>query len=283
MRKPNAASSVSSPCASKRRRSSWPGTGSRRRSPRGSASLTATHTCHTQIDTAMVEDYLTDREQEEALRNWWRENWRWILARRRARARAARPAGSTGRAYRDQRRRIEAREGLRGLPEGARPRRTSSRPAGCSTDLAERARAVRVHPAGRACCSRKHHAEAGTLRRSDQAAAGRSCDTSTRRGARAGRAPAHGASADPDTASTTKRCSCSTSRRPAPSPRRFAKCAAMRWSRRATTQGARAEYAAALSADAKGADRSRDCRAEAADVGGDVPAAPKAPAAKGDS
>lgn len=27
----------------------------------------------------MVEDYLSDREQEEALRNWWRENWRWIL------------------------------------------------------------------------------------------------------------------------------------------------------------------------------------------------------------
>lgn len=28
----------------------------------------------------MVEDYLTDRDQEEALRNWWRENWRWIVA-----------------------------------------------------------------------------------------------------------------------------------------------------------------------------------------------------------
>lgn len=27
----------------------------------------------------MVEDYLSDREQEEALRQWWRENWRWIL------------------------------------------------------------------------------------------------------------------------------------------------------------------------------------------------------------
>jgi predicted negative regulator of RcsB-dependent stress response len=27
----------------------------------------------------MVEDYLSDREQEEALRNWWRDNWRWIL------------------------------------------------------------------------------------------------------------------------------------------------------------------------------------------------------------
>lgn len=28
----------------------------------------------------MVEDYLTDRDQEEALRAWWRENWRWIVA-----------------------------------------------------------------------------------------------------------------------------------------------------------------------------------------------------------
>jgi predicted negative regulator of RcsB-dependent stress response len=28
----------------------------------------------------MVEDYLTDRDQEEALRNWWRENWKWLLA-----------------------------------------------------------------------------------------------------------------------------------------------------------------------------------------------------------
>lgn len=28
----------------------------------------------------MVEEYLTDRDQEEALRNWWRENWKWILA-----------------------------------------------------------------------------------------------------------------------------------------------------------------------------------------------------------
>jgi predicted negative regulator of RcsB-dependent stress response len=27
----------------------------------------------------MVEDYLTDRDQEEALRNWWKENWRWIF------------------------------------------------------------------------------------------------------------------------------------------------------------------------------------------------------------
>ena len=27
----------------------------------------------------MVEEYLTDRDQEEALRNWWRENWRWIF------------------------------------------------------------------------------------------------------------------------------------------------------------------------------------------------------------
>jgi predicted negative regulator of RcsB-dependent stress response len=27
----------------------------------------------------MVDDYLSDREQEEALRNWWRENWRWIF------------------------------------------------------------------------------------------------------------------------------------------------------------------------------------------------------------
>lgn len=28
----------------------------------------------------MVDDYLSDREQEEALRNWWRENWKWIVA-----------------------------------------------------------------------------------------------------------------------------------------------------------------------------------------------------------
>lgn len=27
----------------------------------------------------MVEEYLSDREQEEALRSWWRENWRWIV------------------------------------------------------------------------------------------------------------------------------------------------------------------------------------------------------------
>src|SRR5687767_11402751 len=27
----------------------------------------------------MVEDYLSDREQEEALRSWWRDNWRWIV------------------------------------------------------------------------------------------------------------------------------------------------------------------------------------------------------------
>ncbi len=28
----------------------------------------------------MVEIYLSDEEQEEALRNWWRENWRWIVS-----------------------------------------------------------------------------------------------------------------------------------------------------------------------------------------------------------
>lgn len=27
----------------------------------------------------MVDDYLSDREQEEALKNWWRDNWRWIF------------------------------------------------------------------------------------------------------------------------------------------------------------------------------------------------------------
>ena len=27
----------------------------------------------------MVEDYLSDREQEEALRIWWRENWLWVI------------------------------------------------------------------------------------------------------------------------------------------------------------------------------------------------------------
>lgn len=27
----------------------------------------------------MVDDYLSDREQEEALRSWWRDNWRWIF------------------------------------------------------------------------------------------------------------------------------------------------------------------------------------------------------------
>src|SRR5687768_7890497 len=27
----------------------------------------------------MVDDYLSDREQEEALRSWWRDNWRWII------------------------------------------------------------------------------------------------------------------------------------------------------------------------------------------------------------
>lgn len=27
----------------------------------------------------MADDYLSDREQEEALREWWRENWRWII------------------------------------------------------------------------------------------------------------------------------------------------------------------------------------------------------------
>jgi len=28
----------------------------------------------------MVEDYLNDRDQEEALRNWWRENWKFLVA-----------------------------------------------------------------------------------------------------------------------------------------------------------------------------------------------------------
>jgi len=27
----------------------------------------------------MADEYLTDRDQEEALRNWWRENWSWII------------------------------------------------------------------------------------------------------------------------------------------------------------------------------------------------------------
>lgn len=27
----------------------------------------------------MSGEYLSDREQEEALRNWWRENWRWVV------------------------------------------------------------------------------------------------------------------------------------------------------------------------------------------------------------
>jgi len=27
----------------------------------------------------MVDDYLSEREQAEALRNWWNENWRWLV------------------------------------------------------------------------------------------------------------------------------------------------------------------------------------------------------------
>jgi predicted negative regulator of RcsB-dependent stress response len=28
----------------------------------------------------MVEEYLSDREQEEALRSWWNDNWRWVIS-----------------------------------------------------------------------------------------------------------------------------------------------------------------------------------------------------------
>jgi predicted negative regulator of RcsB-dependent stress response len=28
----------------------------------------------------MSSEYLSDREQEEALRNWWNENWRWVIS-----------------------------------------------------------------------------------------------------------------------------------------------------------------------------------------------------------
>jgi predicted negative regulator of RcsB-dependent stress response len=28
----------------------------------------------------MVDEYLSDQEQEEALRNWWRDNWRWVVS-----------------------------------------------------------------------------------------------------------------------------------------------------------------------------------------------------------
>src|SRR5712671_241781 len=28
----------------------------------------------------MSEELLSDREQEEALRHWWRENWRWVVS-----------------------------------------------------------------------------------------------------------------------------------------------------------------------------------------------------------
>ncbi len=28
----------------------------------------------------MIDEFLSDREQEERLRNWWRENWRWVIS-----------------------------------------------------------------------------------------------------------------------------------------------------------------------------------------------------------
>lgn len=28
----------------------------------------------------MIDEFLSDREQEERLRNWWRENWRWVMS-----------------------------------------------------------------------------------------------------------------------------------------------------------------------------------------------------------
>ncbi len=37
------------------------------------------HSYYNSRRQVMVEEYLTDRDQEEALRNWWRENWSWIL------------------------------------------------------------------------------------------------------------------------------------------------------------------------------------------------------------
>src|SRR5262245_44152735 len=69
MLKPNAASSVSSHYASRNRRSK--SHGMRRRS-----------SCKREwgrVEELMVEDYLSEREQAEALREWWKENWRWIV------------------------------------------------------------------------------------------------------------------------------------------------------------------------------------------------------------
>jgi predicted negative regulator of RcsB-dependent stress response len=51
-------------------------------SARGWRSASADHSLQLKTepeDIVMVEEYLTDRDQEEALRNWWRENWTWIL------------------------------------------------------------------------------------------------------------------------------------------------------------------------------------------------------------
>ncbi len=81
----------------------------------------------------MVEDYLTDREQEEALRNWWRDNWRWILGGV-VLGLALLGGWQYWETYRTQRAERAAKV-YAGLPDGADGQRRRARPRRLLNDL----------------------------------------------------------------------------------------------------------------------------------------------------
>ena len=209
----------------------------------------------------MVEDYLTDRDQEEALRNWWRENWNWILGG------IALGLGAAGRLtvlaeVPRPRRPMHGREAVRGFQKALDGNDVDAGRQARSTDLAGEHAKLAVHAAGppaagQAACRRRQ--------------------ASTRRSSCCGRSP------------TTRRTrswrtsrSCALARlliqqgkhdealKLLDVAKAGAFAAQVREIRgdallaKGDAQGARAEYAAALAGDTKGADRSRDRRAETA-------------------
>ncbi|HEY7640133.1 MAG TPA: tetratricopeptide repeat protein [Steroidobacteraceae bacterium] len=228
----------------------------------------------------MVEEYLTDRDQEEALRNWWRENWKFILA-----GIAIGLAGLGGYTYYQKYRDAQADHAAKVYADFQKALASNDdTQAGKLLDSLAGDHATSAYTQQGRLLLAKRHTEAG---RFDQAIqqlrqvmdSSRDEDLGHIAQLRLARLLIQTGKHDDalKVLDVEKAGAFAAQVHEIRGDAHLAK---------GDAQGARAEYAAALSADTKGEIDRATVELKLRDVGGDVPAAPKpatAPAAKGDS
>lgn len=224
----------------------------------------------------MVEDYLTDRDQEEALRNWWRENWKWILAGvvlglgllagyYRWQAYRGHESDEAHKVYEDFQKALAAND-----VEGAGRLVTSLADGHARSGYTQQARLMLA----------KHHAEAGKF--DDAITQLRQVADTSRDEELAQVAQLRAARLLIQTGKHDEALKLLDVEKAGAFAAQVRELRGDALVAKGDAQGARAEYAAALSGDSKGEIDRATVELKLRDVGGEVPAeTPKAPAAQG--